>query len=80
LPQIAAAFLIKPMQLKIILSVYFLGLALFTPIASIYRDRFGANNIFRVAMIGFIVSSIVCGLSSHVDMLLLFRAIQHLSS
>ncbi|WP_236897191.1 MFS transporter [Devosia sp. SL43] len=64
LAAIAADIGTDPISLKLALTAYLVALAIFIPISSWMSDRFGALNVFRVAMVVFICGSIGCALSS----------------
>ena len=52
LPAIAADIGTSPIALKLALTAYFVSLAIFIPISGWMADRFGAPNIFRIAIVG----------------------------
>jgi EmrB/QacA subfamily drug resistance transporter len=54
----------EPIALKLALTSYLVALAIFIPISSWMADRFGARNIFRWAMIVFILGSVACAVSN----------------
>ena len=60
-----------PISLKLALTAYLVALAIFIPISSWMADRFGARNVFRWAMVVFILGSVACAIS---DSLLTFVA------
>ncbi|WDQ97968.1 MFS transporter [Devosia sp. J2-20] len=49
-----------PISLKLALTAYLVALAMFIPISSWMADRFGARNVFRMAMLVFVLGSIAC--------------------
>src|ERR1041384_7522634 len=53
----------EPIALKLALTAYLVALAIFIPISSWMADRFGARNVFRWAMVVFMVGSIGCAFS-----------------
>lgn len=53
-----------PISLKLALTAYLVALAIFIPISSWMADRFGARNVFRVAMGVFVLGSIACAFSN----------------
>jgi EmrB/QacA subfamily drug resistance transporter len=54
----------QPIALKLALTSYLVALAIFIPISSWMADRYGARNVFRWAIIVFIVGSIACAFSN----------------
>ena len=49
-----------PITLKLALTSYIVSLAIFIPLSGWMADRFGAKQVFRAAILVFIVGSIVC--------------------
>ena len=60
LPAIAADIGSDPISLKLALTAYFVALAIFIPISGWMADRFGAKNIFRLAIFVFMLGSLAC--------------------
>ncbi|OEC98590.1 MULTISPECIES: DHA2 family efflux MFS transporter permease subunit [unclassified Rhizobium] len=63
LPAIANDLHVGPITLKLALTSYMVSLAVFIPISGWMADRFGAKNIFRVAICVFVIGSIMCAFS-----------------
>jgi EmrB/QacA subfamily drug resistance transporter len=63
LPAIAADIGTSPIALKLALTAYLVSLAVFIPISGWMADRFGAKNVFRGAILVFIIGSIACAAS-----------------
>ncbi|WP_052153405.1 MDR family MFS transporter [Devosia sp. LC5] len=63
LAAIAADIGTDPISLKLALTAYLVALAIFIPISSWMADRFGARNVFRVAMLVFMIGSVACAFS-----------------
>ncbi|HEV7344292.1 MAG TPA: MFS transporter [Devosia sp.] len=76
LPAIAADIGTDPISLKLALTAYLVALAIFVPISSWMADRFGARNVFRAAMVVFMLGSIACALSGSLLAFVLARFIQ----
>jgi len=76
IPHIAASFQINPVDLKLALTSYLLSLAIFIPISGWLADRYGERNMFIMAMIIFTCSSVLCGLSFNLPMLVAARLLQ----
>ncbi|SEP73242.1 drug resistance transporter, EmrB/QacA subfamily [Devosia sp. YR412] len=64
LAAIAADIGTDPISLKLALTAYLVALAIFIPISSWMADRFGARNVFRVAMAVFVIGSMACAFSN----------------
>jgi EmrB/QacA subfamily drug resistance transporter len=60
-----------PIALKLALTAYLVALAIFIPISAWMADRWGARNVFRGAIVVFVLGSVACAAS---DSLLTFVA------
>src|SRR5215831_12294229 len=76
LPAIAQALGTNPLALKLAVTSYLLSLAIFIPASGWIADRFGARNVFRSAIVIFVVGSIGCALSSSLPQFVLARIVQ----
>jgi len=76
LPLIAADLGTSPLSLKLAMTSYMLSLAVFIPASGWVADRFGARNVFRIALVIFIAGSILSGLSQSLEQLVVCRVIQ----
>jgi EmrB/QacA subfamily drug resistance transporter len=76
LPAIARALDTNPLALKLAVTSYLLALAIFIPASGWMADRFGARNIFRIAIGVFVLGSIGCALSRSLEMFVLARIFQ----
>jgi EmrB/QacA subfamily drug resistance transporter len=76
LPAIAADIGTTPIALKLALTAYFVSLAIFIPISGWMADRFGAPNIFRIAIAVFVVGSIACAFSNSLPTFVISRFAQ----
>src|ERR1700676_4675383 len=65
LPTMARSLHEDPVTLNLAITAYLLSAAVFLPISGWAADRFGAKNIFRIAIITFATSSLFCGLSQN---------------
>lgn len=63
LPAIALDIGTKPVALKLALTAYLVSLAIFIPISGWLTDRFGARNVFRIAIGVFMLGSLACAFS-----------------
>src|ERR1700754_4263118 len=66
LPAIAADIGTSPIALKLAVTSYLVALAIFIPISGWMSDRFGARNIFRLAIFVFMVGSVACAFSNSI--------------
>ncbi|MGA0925381.1 MAG: MFS transporter, partial [Lutimaribacter sp.] len=78
LPAMALDLGQDPIQLKLVFTSYLLSLAIFIPISGWCADRFGARNVFRVAMAVFTLGSLGCAFSSSLMEFVVARIIQGL--
>ena len=76
LPAIAADLGTTPLKLNVAVTAYLLALAIFIPVSGWMADRFGARNIFRAAIIVFMIGSICCALSSSLPPFVASRVLQ----
>ena len=76
LPAIARALGTNPLALKLAVTSYLLALAICIPASGWTADRFGARNVFRLAIGVFVLGSIGCALSRSLDEFVLARIIQ----
>src|ERR1700681_3152029 len=76
LPAIARDFGTNPLELKLAVTSYLLSLAICIPASGWTADRFGARNVFRLAIGVFIVGSIGCALSHSLAEFVFARIVQ----
>src|SRR3984957_4945937 len=76
LPAIARAIGTDPLALKLAVTSYLLSLAICIPASGWTADRFGARNVFRIAIGVFIVGSIACAASRSLEEFVLARIVQ----
>src|SRR5580765_3368951 len=75
-PTLAAALGVAPLAVKSVLSSYTLSLAVFIPISGWVADRFGTRRVFASAIGIFTLGSVLCGISTDIRALVLFRVFQ----
>lgn len=76
LPTMADSFGYDPQRMSVALTSYLLSLAVFIPASGWIADRFGARNVFRLAIVIFTIGSILCGLSQSLAALVASRILQ----
>ena len=76
LPQIAFSLQVNPIDLKVALTVYLLALGAFIPAAGWVSSKMGVRRVLLIAITGFLLSSIACGLSANLIMLTISRGAQ----
>jgi len=76
LPAIAADLGTSPLALKLAMTSYLLSLAIFIPASGWTADRFGARNVFAVAIAVFILGSIGCAFAGSLEGFVVARIVQ----
>ncbi|MDQ4005350.1 MAG: MFS transporter, partial [Actinomycetota bacterium] len=59
-----------------IVNGYFLTLSALLILAGSLADYFGRARVFRIGLVGFLATSILCGLAPNAELLILFRILQ----
>lgn len=80
IPSMATSFGVSPLSLKAVAASYFLSLAVCIPVSGWMADRFGTRRVFAWAVGLFTFSSILCGLSINVSMLVAARVLQGMAA
>jgi EmrB/QacA subfamily drug resistance transporter len=75
-PAIARAMDVAPLSVKSVLASYTLSLAVFIPVSGWMADRFGTRRVFATAIGLFTLGSVLCGLSTSLEMLVACRILQ----
>ncbi|WP_445680092.1 DHA2 family efflux MFS transporter permease subunit [Radicibacter daui] len=76
LPAIAHTLGQDPLRMNLAITSYLLSLAVFIPLSSWMADKFGARNVFRAAIIIFVLGSILCGFSNSLATFVASRILQ----
>lgn len=76
LPDMAKTFGVEAVALNIGISAYLITLAVLIPASGWIADRFGARTIFTLALAIFTFASVLCGLSTSVEMFVAMRILQ----
>ncbi len=79
-PAMAASLQVTPLSLKAVVTSYILSLAVCIPVSGWMADRFGTRRVFAAAVALFTLSSVLCGLSVSVPMLVAARILQGLGA
>ncbi len=75
-PAMASSLHVAPLSLKAVVASYILSLAVFIPVSGWMADRYGTRRVFGIAVTVFTISSVLCGLSVNVPMLVAARILQ----
>ena len=59
-----------------VLTSYIVAAAIMTPVTGWLSDRFGRKELFLVSVVGFTVSSMLCGIAWSLETMVLFRILQ----
>jgi EmrB/QacA subfamily drug resistance transporter len=78
LPTMAKVFGYDPQHMSVALTSYLLSLAVFIPASGWVADRYGARNVFRIAIVVFTIGSVLCGQSDSLSFLVCARILQGL--
>jgi MFS transporter, DHA2 family, methylenomycin A resistance protein len=76
LPTIATYFHANLSQLQWVVAGYTLMFACFLLIVGSLTDYFGAKKIFQIGLLSFSITSLACGLSTSISLLIFFRFLQ----
>ncbi len=76
LPRIASNLAASQEQMTWVLTSYLVASAIATPLSGWLANRFGRNRVIALAIVGFTLSSIGCGLSPTLEVLVVFRFLQ----
>ena len=63
IPQMASDFKVSAVTMSMGITAYVIMLAVFIPISGWIADRYGTRSVFSTAIVGFLISSVLCGLS-----------------
>lgn len=75
-PHIAGSLAVSPTQGTWVITSYAVAEAICVPLSGWLAARFGAVRVFLVAVVGFALSSLLCGLSGSLEALIIFRIMQ----
>ena len=76
LPQIAHSFGVHPVDVAIGMTAYLVSLAAFIPLSGWVADRIGARKTFCAAIVGFALTSALCGLCPSLPAFVAARILQ----
>jgi MFS transporter, DHA2 family, multidrug resistance protein len=78
LPQIQGALSASPEQVTWVLTSYIVATAISTPLSGWLAGRFGIKRVILVAISGFTITSILCGATTSLPEMVIFRIFQGL--
>ena len=79
IPQMASDFKVSAVTMSMGITAYVIMLAVFIPISGWIADRYGTRSVFSTAIVGFLISSVLCGLSQSLPFFVGARILQGIS-
>jgi MFS transporter, DHA2 family, multidrug resistance protein len=79
LPHIGGNLSASLEQMDWVLTSYIVAAAIMTPLSGWLAGRYGRKRVLVTSVIGFTVSSVLCGMAQSIDQIVLFRVLQGLS-
>ncbi len=76
LPHMAGQLNATPDQISWVLTSYLVASGIFMPLTGYLTDRLGQRNFLLLSISGFVVASVLCGLSGNLAEIVLFRILQ----
>jgi DHA2 family multidrug resistance protein len=76
LPYIQGSLAASPDQITWTLTAYIVAAAIMTPPIGWFAARFGRRNLFLISLVGFTVTSMLCGTAETLTEIVLYRALQ----
>jgi DHA2 family multidrug resistance protein len=78
LPHMAASLGASENEINWVLTSYIVAAAIATPMTGWLSDRLGQKRLFVISVIGFTTASVLCGIATSLDEMVLFRILQGL--
>jgi len=79
LPHMQGELSATPDQISWVLTSYLVASGIFMPLTGYFTQRFGQKKFLIVSIIGFVVTSALCGFSAHLSEIVAFRLLQGIS-
>ncbi len=76
LPDMQGTFSATQDQVAWVLTSYIVASAIMTPMAGYLGDRIGRKNLYLISVAGFVITSMMCGLATSIEQMVLFRFLQ----
>jgi DHA2 family multidrug resistance protein len=76
LPQMQGQLSATPDQISWVLTSYLVASGIFMPLTGYFTDRVGQRQYLLISIFGFVVTSALCGLSTNLGEIVLFRLLQ----
>src|SRR5215831_15155130 len=79
LPQMQGQLGATSSEISWVLTSYIVASSIFMPLTGFFTDRLGQRRYLMMATAGFVIASVLCGLSFSLSQIVLFRIAQGLS-
>jgi len=79
LPPMQGELSATPDQISWVLTSYMVSSGIFMLLTGLFTDRFGQKTYLAASIIGFVIASVLCGLSTNLGELVFFRLLQGMS-
>jgi DHA2 family multidrug resistance protein len=76
IPHMQSTLGATPDEISWVLTSYIVAVAVAMPITGWLADRIGSRRLFLASVIGFVLSSMLCGMAQNLTQMVLFRALQ----
>ena len=76
LPNMQGSLAARPDEITWILTSFLVSSAIFMPLTGYFADILGQKNYLLISIIGFIISSALCGISTNIAQIVIFRLLQ----
>ncbi len=76
LPRMQGSLSATQDQMTWVLTSYIVAAAIMTPMTGWLADRYGRKPLFLVSIVGFTISSALCGMAQSLDQIVMFRVLQ----
>jgi DHA2 family multidrug resistance protein len=76
LPHMSGQLSATPDQISWVLTSYLVASGIFMPLTGYFADRLGQRRFLFITILGFVVASVMCGLSASLFQVVLFRTLQ----
>lgn len=79
LPAMQGELSATPDQISWVLTSYMVASGIFMLLTGLFTDRLGQKTYLAASIVGFVIASVLCGLSTHLGELVFFRLLQGIS-
>ncbi|MFM5893940.1 MAG: MFS transporter, partial [Novosphingobium sp.] len=76
IPHMQAALGATPDEISWVLTSYIIAVAITMPITGWLADKVGSCRLFLFSVVGFVLSSMLCGMAQNITEMVIFRALQ----